>query len=80
MAKIDITASLSLDDLAAQLVSASNHDALLKFIQTIDAKVAEWGFTMKLHRHFAAQKKVYDAEVAADQCTGPEFVEGEETP
>ncbi|MET9816907.1 hypothetical protein [Streptomyces sp. NPDC006355] len=49
-----VESRIDLDHLAAQMADELGKDALLEFVKTLDLRVSEWDFTVKLRDFFNA--------------------------
>lgn len=65
---VDIKVHVDLKHLVDELADALNRDALFRLICDLDAQMADWDFTNRLVRYFDKQRKLYEAEVAADKA------------
>ena len=61
--KLSLNVSVSIDDILDRLIETVPQPQLLKFVKDLDRRIAEWDFTLKLHKHFAKEKKTYDDEI-----------------
>ena len=65
--KLNVTVEVDAHQLAMSLAESRDYRALFRLIEDIDAQMADWDFTEKLHAYFAKQHELYLAEVAADE-------------
>jgi hypothetical protein len=67
--RVNFRASVPFGDLAQQLVDELSHAALMKLIKDIDARVADFDFTLKL-RDFFIQEVREEVERHGEQSNG----------
>lgn len=55
--KVRLALDVDLDELADRMIRECSRDDLLRFVRTLDAGVAEWGFTRALLVYFSLECK-----------------------
>jgi hypothetical protein len=58
--------SIYLNDFRQAIRDGLTRRELLKLIILIDEDVADWDFTMSLHKHFTAEAKKYEKEFGGE--------------